>query len=275
LVRAVYIAGLEHSGTTVLELLLSCHARVCGLGEVMMWTEPGRARERLASLERRRCSCGLGVAECPLWQGYVRYLQANGEGATVENYRHLIGVARQALGPDIVCCDSSKSATGLRNWVAAWEALGVPREDLLVVHIAKDARNWVASERARHGHGLLGVFRRFSLWGAANVQIADAIAAQGLRCLSLGYEQLCFDSAGSIERLCDAMGLAADPGMQDLRRTHAHVGAGNGSRLRAQGAPSLRYDYRWYFEWAVNFCFLLRPGIRRLNRRFAYPVTPT
>ena len=43
MVRAVYIAGLAHSGSTVLEMLLSCHPRVCGLGEISAWSEPVRA----------------------------------------------------------------------------------------------------------------------------------------------------------------------------------------------------------------------------------------
>ena len=198
-------------------------------------------------------------------------LQSEGVGTVAENYARLIGIARGKLGPDMIWCDSSKSILGLHEWTQAWQAQGVARDELLVLHIAKDARNWVAAEKARHRSGLLAVYRRFSLWKAANRHIAEAVAQEGLRSLTIGYEELCLDTAGSIERLCAALQLPEDAAMHDLRNTHAHVGAGNGSRLRAASA-GLRYDQRPSFDWVVDLCYLLRPGLRRSNRRHAYPV---
>jgi hypothetical protein len=59
----VYVAGLGHSGSTLLDLLLGAHPAIISPGEL----------ERLSPLEARGvparpCACGAVVSECPYWR---------------------------------------------------------------------------------------------------------------------------------------------------------------------------------------------------------------
>ena len=272
MVRAVYIAGLEHTGSTVLEMLLSCHPRVCGLGEVTKWTQPARVAERLPRLEKLTCSCGQPIPDCPLWKNHVQGLQAGGAGSAVDNYLRLLDVAEQAMGADVIWCDSSKSSAGLLDWLQTWQRRGVAKDQLLVVHITKDARNWVASQKRRYGLGFLGTYGRFSLWKTANRQIAEVARREGLACLDLGYEALCFEFEASVERLRAALQLPSGEPMHDLRNSQGHIGAGNPTRIRPR-SRFLRYDHSWFFDWDVNLWYWLRRSIRRSNRERVYATS--
>ena len=61
--KVIYIAGLGHSGSTFLELLLASHPDVVGLGEI------GLQVERLLldpsfNAGEALCSCGTTAREC-------------------------------------------------------------------------------------------------------------------------------------------------------------------------------------------------------------------
>src|ERR1700683_4878467 len=53
--KAVFILGCGHSGSTLLDLLLYGHSQIFGVGEL----ERSRAEAT--------CTCGLPAPECPIW----------------------------------------------------------------------------------------------------------------------------------------------------------------------------------------------------------------
>ncbi|HEV2125986.1 MAG TPA: hypothetical protein VGW38_24790 [Chloroflexota bacterium] len=60
--RLVLVAGLTHSGSTVLDLLLGSHPRLVGMGEVMPLLRPGNP---MLDEPDRVCSCGEPLESCP------------------------------------------------------------------------------------------------------------------------------------------------------------------------------------------------------------------
>ena len=60
--KIIYVLGLGHSGSTVLDMLLATAGKAVGLGQV--WRV---LREDFATSKERVCSCGETALNCPLW----------------------------------------------------------------------------------------------------------------------------------------------------------------------------------------------------------------
>jgi hypothetical protein len=60
--RVIYIAGIAHSGSTLLDILIGASPSVTSLGQVA--TTPAVATDRT-------CSCQASVQDCPLWSTVV------------------------------------------------------------------------------------------------------------------------------------------------------------------------------------------------------------
>ena len=61
----VYIAGYGRSGSTLLDILLGVHPRVCSLGELgFLWDE--------CETPDFGCACGAEIRDCPQWREFVR-----------------------------------------------------------------------------------------------------------------------------------------------------------------------------------------------------------
>jgi len=71
--KIIYILSLGHSGSTLLDLLLSYHDKVIGLGEV--YSVIGDKDSNLEQTEDI-CSCGKQMSKCPVWSYSI-----NKEGA--------------------------------------------------------------------------------------------------------------------------------------------------------------------------------------------------
>ncbi|MBG0789917.1 MAG: sulfotransferase [Desulfovibrionaceae bacterium] len=65
--KVAYICSSAHAGSTILELLLSGHPEMSGLGEVLYLN---------ADLERQvPCACGMALYECNSWHGALRQIE--------------------------------------------------------------------------------------------------------------------------------------------------------------------------------------------------------
>jgi hypothetical protein len=134
--KIIYIVGLSHSGSTVLDMLLTTAGKAVGLGQV--WTV---LREDPAHTRTRLCSCGASAPECPLWGPVSERLARLPESASPgERYRLVLDGVDRLYGPDIAVIDSSKHAEYLA--VLAKEMPGV---ELAVVHNIKDVRPFTVS----------------------------------------------------------------------------------------------------------------------------------
>ena len=65
--KAVYIAGVGHSGSTLLDIVTGTIPRVFSTGEMTMFPLYINARGT-------RCSCGAAFRECPAWKPVVTEL---------------------------------------------------------------------------------------------------------------------------------------------------------------------------------------------------------
>ena len=75
----VYVAGLSHSGSTLLHMMLASHPRAVGLGEAFKTLAPGPSG--LARSRSRRCTCGKAMEDCPFW-GHAAARVPSGDDAS-------------------------------------------------------------------------------------------------------------------------------------------------------------------------------------------------
>ncbi|MCA9641093.1 MAG: hypothetical protein KC492_10375, partial [Myxococcales bacterium] len=116
--KLVYILGLGHSGSTLLEMLLSSHPRLLGLGEVASLLTRGMRERHLSGPWPSPCSCGVLARDCPVWKPTLDQLQPDGPESSLDVLvADLVGRATQVTGKDILI-DSSKTWHALDAWRA-------------------------------------------------------------------------------------------------------------------------------------------------------------
>ena len=100
-INVVFVAGLYHSGSTLLDLMISLNSRVVGLGEV----------DRVLSLGPEKfCSCGKLSKECPFWSRVLPKLTSQDKGDLNKNLSKILFEFNEFFGKDMILLDSSKKS---------------------------------------------------------------------------------------------------------------------------------------------------------------------
>lgn len=276
--RIVFVASVTHGGSTLLDMLLSAHPAVCGVGEAARLLDPGVREELFASGKRRLCSCGSEVTprpQCPLWAPLLDRLRSEAIAEPAPAYAALLEQV-SAADPDAeVVCDSSKSAARLRQLGLALSRPELEGVELRVVHLLRDVRSFATSRRLRFRESPVSAYRRFGEWYRTNLRLERTIERGGWPAFRLGYEELCLYPQVVLPRLCAFLDLEFVPSMLDLSRSRGHVGIGNPMRMDATRSAAIQYDHRWFSDDAAALVHLLRPRIRRYNRERVYAHVST
>ena len=269
----IFIAGLEHSGSTLLDLILGGHPQVVGLGELYQLLRPGSPH--LAHSGDIFCSCGETMAACPFWGATLEQLRAHEHHPLPERYRLVINAARAYFGDDRLFVDASKNLAALQTVQALTDLQ--PR----VILLLRDVRGWTVSmqdeRRRQHLFNLADLWRSnplrlpqhlltrtafwyFLRWYRGNRKLHTSLEASKLSWMRLGYEELCLYPEYISGLLTTFLGLEAHAGMLDIAVSHSHSVLGN--RMRTQSAKRQRifYDNRWFYrqDWLTS-AWLLSP----------------
>ena len=274
--KYVFIAGLEHSGTTLTDDLLSRRCAGLGLGEVAGFLSPehvGRYLERWGRYpDARSCSCGASWTDCPFWSPLRPYWGLEPAPPRERRYAAMISSIRERYGDGVVVVDSSKTLDSLRFLVAHHESIGLSRTELAVILAVRDARGFVASVRSKLGapRSPLDAVRSYRWWLASNRALLAEVERAGLPwCLS-HYEELCRAPDEHVARIIASLALAGDggDGASDVGATGSHIAIGNKDYVnRSRG--TVRYDDRWMHDDWIRLTFHLTPGVRRFNHGLA------
>jgi hypothetical protein len=137
LTKLVYIGGYGHSGSTLVEYLMTASPQVIACGEVASASREG--------VQKERCTCGELTKDCPIWSSFVAIPPRS------RGWRHrdlTIAVLELVGDKYAVLVDSSKTA---------WHSAAVPfalrrrlGDDFQLVHIVRDPRavSWSALKKA-------------------------------------------------------------------------------------------------------------------------------
>ena len=135
--KYLYIAGLEHSGTTLLCQMIANVPNTLALGEVGQFlssTHMDNFVKRWGQYPvSRRCSCGADWEECSVWSKHLDLTgtSASDDSNLADRFTHLLKRLNTEF-PQATLIDSSKSRSNLRLARNSFEALGFDKENFLV-----------------------------------------------------------------------------------------------------------------------------------------------
>lgn len=253
----LYIVGSGHSGSTLLDVLLSSHERVFGLGEV----------EKIGAkffLERGTCACGERFRNCtfwkPLWNKLQRYskkrirhirrsrtdfllnrpryyfrTQSN-ELATVDEYRlsnkMVIEYVKKTTGAEVLI-DSTKSLDRL-------EFLQNTNEyEVKALHLVREGLGVVWSNYKKTGK----YWPFMKQWAFENIKVEIAKKRSEYKYLTVFYSDLVERPDETLEQIkcfIDKPTLSKQD-ISALEPHHINGNAGTFQRISAGIKP----DYKW------------------------------
>lgn len=257
--KIIYIASLSHSGSTLLDFLLSHHPNIVGLGEIY-----SVIINKKSNLEKTTstCSCGQELNQCPIWSQY----QPSSENYT-DAYREIITKLESNKTFSAVV-DSSKNIRYLNFLIDLEKNKEI---ELKVIFLIRDARGWAASfsDIGRKDGQLLkppayGLYR----WLQGNKKIKKFLDDNRLSYLTIGYDELCFQTLPTLEKIIQFIGLDLKKISLDQQQLpNSHIAYGNRAKLTLNQNKQINYDTRWFNRFWLNLFFLLIPQVRRWNKK--------
>lgn len=263
-IKLIYIISSAHSGSTLLDLTLSRHESIIGLGEVVNIL---KGRQKSNEGTEAMCSCGKTMDNCPFWSKYyLIHNKAPEPGEFSDNYKHLLEACTHYGKPVIV--DSSKKRNKLSEF-RKLEEQGLI--ELRVIHLLKDVRAWVASTRdlsIKQGRKK-SYLRLFRSWYRKNYGIQKTLQQGNYNSISISYEELCFDTESAISKLITFSGLSPEKFSLE-NPADTHIAFGNRMKRASQERLRIVYDHRWFKRYSINLFAILLPHIFLWNSKNTY-----
>jgi len=290
--QIVFIAGLSHIGSTLIDYTLGSNPGFVGLGEVYTALRPELNRIN----QEVYCSCGKMVDGCPFWGEAAKYIRPKLNAPMGEKYLIILKVFKDIFGEDRIMVDSSKSLDALKI------VSSLPETDLKVINLIRDVRSWTISrldirKKSSQNFTSDGFYLRklsytygwkvrilrwiipyitkrasyyFLLWYYLNRQITDFLNAKGISFFRLGYDELGMDPGLMMSKVFQY--LEVEHGNPDfcIENTKSHVLLGNPKKSDPKRRDKIMYDNRWMYR---NECLIpaaIFLNIMRYNKEEVY-----
>lgn len=252
--KIIYIAGLGHSGTTILDMILGVNDKIIGLGEIMAFVK----RKDKATDLKSTCSCGQTGYNCDFWQ----HAEEKTKNETNNNkaYLNLLDYFYEKYGDETILVDSSKNSY---NYL---EILN-QKYDLQIIYLTKDFRNWAYSSHLRTNKN---IFLNMLHWFLENVKLLHKLKSMNLKYIKLGYEEFALYPDFSLQKICDLLSIDFDEKMLFPGNTKSHIIAGNVVRADKEKRSKIIYDAKWITSTKVNLISILFLPFFRFNKKLVY-----
>lgn len=304
-VRVLYVMGHAFSGSTLLTLLLGCHAEVATVGELGV----AEAVRQRTSPDRYLCSCRVPIRRCEFWAGVRQQMAARGRPFdpwdSDLDFRVPHGGVADALlraaqrGPLLEACRRggilvvpgarrrlshtldriatlARVVTELRGAAVFVDASKRPeravfmqrdpRLDVRVLHLVRDGRAVVCSTMRNRGWSA-GVAATSWLQDNRRSELARRYFPAD-RWTRIRHEDLCADVGGTLARIHRFAGVTPCADIPRFREKEQHV---IGNRMRLDSLTEIRADERWRTELDGGTRRLLERRTAWMNRRYGYP----
>ncbi len=300
----LYITGHGYSGSTLLTFLLDAHPQIATVGELGI-AEQAKSQttpeEYLCSCRApvrecgfwRRVSREMGERGIPfdVWDSDLDFrakgggisdviLRAVQRGPVLEAARS-IGVravpgARRELSRILSRIEAlAEVVTGIKGSRIFLDSSKrperavfmrrIPSFDMRVLHLVRDGRAVSWSNMKNLGAGPEA---------AADSWVADNRAAEQARryfpkdrWMTLRYEDLCADPAGTLSKIYTFSGLPPGNGVPEFREGEHHV---IGNRMRLSSTSEIRIDDRWKTALEPEQMAVVESRVGELNRGYGY-----
>lgn len=283
--QLVYIAGRGHSGSTLLDLMLSGHPRFIGVGEVCSLFDP--TRNFLYHPTDVECSCGNTIDQCEFWAPTINVLRPayDRKADAQELYRLFLDEFYKHFGSDAIPVDISKTDENL-GIIKLMENVNIK-----VIFLIRDVRSWTVSMRdvARRADdfkvsSLIQKYgwrawkpyvgrmstKFFLHWHILNRRTQRFLRKNNLPTFQVGYEELCLYPEMLMRQLSVFLEVEYCESMLSLKDTQSHVILGNRMRSQEEKRRGVVYDDRWFYNNDWMLPTLIFPHIMRYNSAEVY-----
>lgn len=266
--KLVYIASMEHSGSTLLSLILSGHKKVASFGEVVKIIKEGKSN--LSNLKNRTCMCQEKVSNCIYWKEVLEDGRFIGASDIAASYRAILDAFAATFGEDTFFVDSSKILEPL----AALKE--IENLEIKVIFIIKDVRAFIVSQRSNvkrksePGTKLPSIMSTAKHWYKQNGAIIKYLKQNGLDFFSVSYEELCLYPDKIVPKLFDYLGLEYEDSLLQLKPMQEHHIFGNRMRKQPEKNKAILYDNRWFGELNSSIFLKMMPSIWKFNLEKVY-----
>jgi Sulfotransferase family len=257
--RIIYVAGMTHSGSTLLDLMISANSNAFSVGEAFQLADYAHARRVKNETTKfgNECTCGAEtIWHCSFWpkiDDLVREKSGLGlrdldiQSSDPETFRKhnelFFDAVAEATGAGIIV-DSSKIEKRLRGLVQSRFAPVLP------IHLMRDPCGQVYSV-ARRRHQMMRPALRYCRETIRIVRLLN-----GMPHLSVRYEDLVRQPAEQLRRIMAGIGVAYEPGQLSWHDKVRHNLSGNVMRKSGDGA--IRIDEAWRRNMNIGQKTLIR-----------------
>ena len=273
--RLLLVRGLEHSGTTILDLALGGNPQIVGLGEASRLLRKPRPGDKhngpllLRGSDRfsRLCTCGETANNCSVWGDYLPWL--------VDNDSEDMSFKLEGLLDR--CSSRDSNIWFVDSYQDDLSLLSLPMEkfDLRIIHLVRDIRSWLPGRiRSARREGLpFSRVRGAARWIHVNKKFSRVFKGSSLPVLRMGYEEFAMYPELCLRMVCDWIGVAfSDNMMSPKDYSGSHVLLGNPIKNNHLRFKSIQYDASWMsenFDIISSSCMFL-PFVAEMNRRLVY-----
>ena len=253
-IKVLYIAGIYHSGSTLLDRSLSVVENAVGFGEISKSYYDGY---------EKYCSCGKKSSQCDFWGNeFSKEIYSHDDF-----YHRFYQKFKEQYGNSSVLIDSSKTSPFriLQGTTKRWQGLSYwtknTEVEVTVIHLIRDPRSWTASLKRRDqrlnktlrskffNKLFRGDFVRLLQWYISHKMISSFIASNNLDSIKISYESFCSNPEYTVNLIYGFASLQnSSINIVDLSKSKSHITVGNPSRHDLSLKNSIKYDTRWMEE---------------------------
>lgn len=266
----VYIAGCPFSGSTLLDLSLGRHPRVCALGETAPVLDEVITKKEFVEISSGKCSCGEKVEQCNIWSEVFKKLIGDQNIGFRGRYTHVLKMVEKSMGTETIVSDSSKYISHLKkrvNLFGKMDNIKIPN-DFFVIHIIKDPRSYAVSWKKRRGDSFFRTTRRMYKWKKRNEKIKEFVSKKDINYITISYENFCFDTKGELDKIHNFLSLSNEK-LSNINESNSHAIAGNPMRRDSNKKEKVIYDSRWFYDNSVSLAYLCLRGVQNYNKEMS------
>ena len=263
--KVIYIAGSPHSGTTLLDLVVSSSKYNFSVGELWAW-DKFMNQEDEGYNNYTNCTCGLDLKECPFWSKvtnqFVNHYVTNAyetaqekkqlrNFAVIPNKKYQdielrpndyitllkkVFKTKQESSQDFkYIVDSSKKSSKLLQLLQSNEI------DLKVIHIVRNGTAFYNSmNKIETGKGFLEIHL---FWLKENLAIQKMLKQANANFYQLSYDNFAKNPSKHLNKLGEWIGLDLSNYENDIQSKEYHNIGGNLMRLKK--FRGIKYDDSW------------------------------
>lgn len=267
--RLVLVAGIGHSGTTILDAVLGCAPEIMGIGETLRMLSPTAPKNRVLSpawfklregkAHEIMCTCGADLTQCEMWGDVLPEIGQR------DMFELLVDIHARALRI------KPTAHTVVESTPAALAHIDTLKRhfDVRIIHVTRDVRSWAASRARRKGtRNWVGHL----IWYRHVRTIERQVSAAGVDTFHMGYEEFALRPIQTLGKLCDWLGASyVEEMLTPFGRTGSHIISGNGSIKKPDLTRRVQYDGHWMAASQSSLLSnLIFTGLAGRNHRLVY-----